>query len=252
MIFITALRKELFEQWRTARLVIVVGVLALFGMTSPLLARFTPELLKMIPGTDAVAAIFPAPTILDAIGQYAKNVSQFGFILALLMTMGAVAVEKDRGTAALSLVKPLPRSVFLLAKFTALAVTFLIALTIAGFGAYYYTLVLFDDPGLAPWLAMNALLWLYCLTWIAITLCFSTLVRSQAAAVGLSFGLMLVISLFGISPVIYTYLPDQLIGWGVSIAARQDIHAVRALWVSLGLAAAALLGAWFIFRKQEL
>lgn len=252
MIFITSLRKELMEQWRTSRLIIVIGVLALFGMTSPLLAKFTPELLKMIPGTAEIASLIPVPYLTDAIAQFVKNTSQFGFILAVLMSMGAVAVEKDKGTASMVLVKPLPRSVFLLAKFTALALTFFIALSISGLGAYYYSWVLFSDPGLGGWLGMLALLWLYTLVWIAITLFFSTLVKSQAAAVGLSFGLMLVLSLLGISPAILAYLPDQLIAWGASVAAQHSLHAWGAFWVSLGLVIAALLGAWLIFRKQEL
>ncbi len=252
MNFLTSLRKELLEQWRTSRFIIVLFVLGLFGMTSPLLAKFTPEILKMVPGVEDIAAIIPAPSMLDAIAQYIKNIGQFGFILALLMTMGSVAVEKDKGTAAMVLVKPLPRSMFLLSKFCAISLNFLASLLVAGLGGFYYTLVLFSAPDMTAWLAMNALLLLYILVWVAITLFFSTLVRSQAAAVGLSFGVMLVFSLVGISPVIARYLPDRLIGWGASLAAMQDMQAWPALWVSLGLIAASLIGSWLIFRNQEL
>ena len=35
---------------------------------------------------------------MDAVTQYIKNIGQFGVILALLLTMGAVAQEKDKGT----------------------------------------------------------------------------------------------------------------------------------------------------------
>lgn len=253
MTFITSLRKELMEQARTARWLIALVVLAFFGITSPLLAKFTPELLKLIPSTGNIGLVIPPPTILDAIGQYIKNIAQFGFLLALLLTMGMVAVEKERGTAALMLVKPLPRSTFILTKFLALALTLLSAVTIAGLGAYYYTYALFSAPDLGGWLAMNALLWLYMLAWVAITLFFSILVKSQAAAAGLSFGLLIVLSLIGAIPALAVYLPDQLIGWGASLAAQQGTaSAWPALWTSLGLILAALIGGWLIFRKQEL
>ena len=82
MNFITILRKEMMEQWRTRRFLIVVAVLAAFGLTSPLLAKFSPEMLKAIPGVppELLAAI-PAPTVADAISQYVKNMSQFGILL---------------------------------------------------------------------------------------------------------------------------------------------------------------------------
>ncbi len=66
----TALRKELMEQWRTSRLIILAVVLLVFGLTSPLLAKYMPELLKLIPGADQFAALVPKPTIVDAVAQY--------------------------------------------------------------------------------------------------------------------------------------------------------------------------------------
>src|SRR5690606_10871232 len=45
-IFFTALRKEILQQWRTRRFLVVMAVFVLFGLTSPLMARFMPEIIK--------------------------------------------------------------------------------------------------------------------------------------------------------------------------------------------------------------
>ena len=48
--FSVLLRKELLEQWRTLRLPVVAAVFLLNGIISPLLARFTPELVEALGG----------------------------------------------------------------------------------------------------------------------------------------------------------------------------------------------------------
>jgi ABC-2 type transport system permease protein len=106
MKFMHVLRKELLEQWRTYRFLIVAAVLVLFGLVSPLLAKVTPELLRSIPDVPAgLAESIPDPTVVDAVGQYVKNMSQFGILLALLLSMGMVVQEKERGTAAMMLTR---------------------------------------------------------------------------------------------------------------------------------------------------
>jgi ABC-2 type transport system permease protein len=250
--FLASVRKELLEQVRTKRLLVLAVVLLFFGMTSPLMAKITPQILSMVPGAEAIASIIPEPTIMDAIGQYVKNVNQFGVLMALLLTMGMVAVEKDRGTAAMMLSKPLPRGVFLLAKFAATSLVFLGCMVLAGLGAYYYTVVLFHAPDAAAWVSMNLLLWVNMLVFVALTLFFSVLVRSQAAAAGLSVGVILVFSLISISPVLAKILPDRLVAWSAALFTGGIEPAWPALWVSLGLIAASLAGAWLVFRRQEI
>ena len=252
MTFIASLRKEFIEQWRTYRLLVLVIVLTFFGMTSPLLAKYTPELLKALPATGGMTLVMPPPTLMDAVSQYVKNVSQFGFLLALLLSMGAVAQEKDKGTAAMMLVKPLSRATFILSKVSALGLSFLLSLLIAGLGAYYYTVLLFQPVDLGLWLALNLLLWVYMLVYIALTVLFSTLIRSQAAAAGLSFGMLLLMALVGSLGKLGEYLPAQLVTWGASLLTGSTASYWPALAVSLGLIVASVVIALMAFRKQEL
>lgn len=250
--FWVALRKELMEQWRSYRLLIASVILVIFGLLSPLTAKYTPELLKLLPNGEAIAQLVPPPTAMDSVGQYVKNIGQFGVILALLMTMGVVAQEKDKGTAAMVLVKPLPRGLFLLAKFVALGLTFTTSIVLAGIACYYYTLLLFKALDVKAWLALNGLMLLFVLVYVALTLFCSTVTKSQVAAGGLAFGVLLVLAIPGSIPGIGEYLPNQLVNWGVSLMAGQTEMYWPAFWLSLGLILVAFISAWLIFERQEL
>lgn len=251
MSLFTAFRKEWMELIRTYRLLVAAIVLLFFGLSSPVLAKFTPELMTLIP-TGGITIQIPTPTVMDAIGQYVKNMSQFSILLGLLFTMGVVAQEKDKGTAAMILVKPLPRSAFLGAKFLSLAALFIICLAAAGIGAYYYTLLLFQAMNLLHWLVLNLLLFVYVLVIVAITLLCSTLMKSQIAAGGLALGFFAVTSTAGSFLHIGGYLPGELIVWGVRLMQGDTTASWVAFAVSLAVIVASLLAAVLVFRKQEL
>jgi ABC-2 type transport system permease protein len=252
MNLLNAFRKEFLEQWRTHRFLVVVAVLVVFGLLSPLVAKLTPEIFKMVPGAEPYAAMIPPPTVNDAVAQYIKNIGQFALIIGILVTMGAVALEKDKGTAGMILVKPLSRGAFLLAKFMALLLVFGISIILAGLGAYYYTLILFEPVPFLPWLALNGLLLTYTMVYVTLTLFFSTISRSQVLAGGLALAALLVFGVLGSIPSIGDYMPGKLVNWGAGLMAQTAQAAWPALWISFGIILAALLGGWLVFREQEL
>jgi ABC-2 type transport system permease protein len=246
-----AFRKEWMELVRTYRLLVVVIVMLFFGLTSPLIAKFTPEMMKLIP-TGGITIQMPPPTVNDAIGQYIKNMAQFGILLAILLTMGTIAQEKDKGTAAMMLVKPLPRSTFITTKYLALAAMFALTIILAGIASYYYTLLLFEAMNILHWLALNALLLLYVLVYVAITLLCSTLTKSQVAAGGSALGALIFIALISVIQGIGRNLPGELINWGTRLMMGDNTASWGALGVSLGLIVLSMVAAWLIFRNQEL
>jgi ABC-2 type transport system permease protein len=252
MNFLTAFNKEFLEQRRTRKFLITLVVLVLFGMTSPLMAKMTPQIMTMVPGGEAFVGMIPEPTINDAVAQYIKNIIQFGVLLALVFTMGSITVEKDKGTAAMILSKPMPRGSFLLAKFASLALTFIIAVVIAGVAAYYYTYFLFGQMNILNWITLNGLIVLYILVYIAITLLYSTLTRTQYVAIGLSFGTLIFLGILGSLPGFGINLPDALISNASLLMSGYPVTNWTGLWVSLGIIVVSITTAWLVFRKQEL
>lgn len=247
-----AFKKELLEQQRTNRLLITVVVLTALGMLSPLLAKFMPELFTMIPGAEQIASILPAPTVNDAVAQYIKNITQFGILLAVLFGMGAVAGEKEKGTAAMVLSKPLGRGNFIWAKFLAVAFTFTLGLAASTLAGYCYTIFLFEPLSWGSYLAMNVLILEYMLFYSAVTLFFSTLTRTQFVAAGGAAGVLILSGILGSLPTYGKYSPDAVVGMAAKVGLGQAVDNWWGLGVGIGLIAAALVAAWLIFRRQEL
>ena len=246
------LRKELLEQWRTTRLPLVATVFLLVGLSSPLLARFTPEILKAVGGSQ-FTIVLPTPTAADAYDQLAKNVGQFGALIAVLLAMGSVATEKERGTAALILVKPVSRGAFLVAKLVAIATTLAIATAIAGMGAWFYTLVLFEPLPLAGFVGAMVLQWLALVAFAAITFLGSTLTRSALAAAGLGVAAFIVMGILSILPTIGPYLPTGLGAPARALALGQaNVDILGPAGASIGLVLVLVAAAWLAFRRQEL
>ena len=249
----TALTKEWLEQRRTHRLLIVCLILLLFGLLSPLLAKFTPEIIKMVPGGEQLSLIIPPPTAADAVAQYLKNLTQFGLLLAVLMGMGMVSQEKDKGTAAMMLAKPLSRTAFILAKAAAMGASFLIGTVLAAAAGYYYTLLLFEALPTGGWLALNGLLLVYFGVYAALTLLASTLNRSVLGAGVTAVGFVILLALIEMIPAAGKLLTGGLLGWAGNLALGSvESPAWGALWVCLGLIAAALTASVLVFRRQEI
>lgn len=250
--FTVLLRKELLEQWRTTRLPVVATVFLLVGLSSPLLARFTPEIIKAV-GGDQFQIVLPTPTAADAYDQLAKNLGQFGALIAVLLAMGSVATEKERGTAALILTKPASRGAFLVAKLVAIATTLGISTAIAAGGAWFYTFVLFQPLPLAGFAAATILQWLALVAYAAITFVGSTLTRSALAAAGLGVAAFIVLGILGIVPAIGRYLPTGLGAPARGLALGQPGVDVLGPTIASVVLIGVLVGvAWIAFRRQEL
>ena len=250
--FVALLRKELLEQWRTTRLPVVATVFLLVGLSSPLLARFTPELIKALAG-DQFQITLPTPSAADAYDQLAKNLGQFGILIAVLLGMGSVATEKERGTAALILTKPAGRGAFLASKLVAIATTLGVSTAIAAAGAWFYTLVLFEPLSVPGFAAAAVLQWLALVAFASITFLGSTLTRSSIAAGGLGIGAFIVLGILSIVPTVGTYLPTGLGAPGRAMAlGTPGVDVLGPTLATIGLIAVVAGAAWLAFRRQEL
>jgi len=252
-LFGASLGKELRYQWRTKRLVIVCGVFLVFGMVSPLLAEFTPQILNSIEGAEQFADLIPEPTVSDALGQYVKNITQFGFLLAILLGMGAVAAEKEKGTAAMMLSKPLPRWAFLTSKFFSQALVYMIAFTLSAIAAYCYTVVLFESISPAGFLFANLLLLAWLLVFVAVTLFGSSLAKSTAAAAGWAAVGAVMLLIAGSVPNYGALAPAGLVGWAGQLALDSNgAPNGGALAMSLVLVMVLIIASMAVFEDQEL
>lgn len=252
-VFLIALRKELFQLWRTHRVLAVAGVFGVFGMTSPLLAYFTPQILSLIPGAEQFAALVPEPTISDAYAQYIKNLTQFGFLLVILVGMSAVAGEKERGTAALILSKPMSRWAFILSKWTAQTLVYLGGFLLAMLGAGFYIAFLFGKLDIAVLASVTVLLFFWLLPFISVTLLGSVIGSTTSAAAGVALAVSIALLVLGSLPVVKSFLPGALVDWAGLIGAGAPPQAWNggALTACLVLCLISILFAIAVFERQE-
>lgn len=255
-LFGEALRKELLQLWRTKMVLVVVAVFALFGMASPLLAYFMPDIFASIEGAEMFKDLIPEPSIIDATGQYLKNISQFGFLIAIIIGMGSVASEKEKGITEMILHKPLPRWAFVLSKFTAQAIVYLAAFLLAEILAYAYILILFEPISFGLFTIINGLLLLWLLCFAAITILGSTVSRSIGTAAGISLAGSVVLLLSGQIPQYGALSPQALMGWAGILSSELQYTPQTSNFSAVGTAVVMiiLLLVWAVglFEQQEL
>ena len=221
------LRKELLESWRTLRLPIVTGLFLLVGLSSPLLAKFLPEIIKAATGDQLPSIPIPTP----------------------------VAAEKERGTAAFVLSKTVSRGAFLAAKVASIGAVLAIGVVLATAVAWFYTAVLFEPLPVAGWVGFAVLAWLGLAVWGAITFAGSVVTGSTAAAAGIGFVGLLVLSIASAIPTIGDYLPGGLAGPAIGMAAGTEVSTsdvATAVAGTLVLIVLAIVVAAWSFRNQEI
>jgi uncharacterized membrane protein len=69
---------------------------------------------------------------------------------------------------------------------------------------------------------------------------------------GLSFSVVIVFGIVSAIPGMISYIPDVLIVNASLLGTGNSPENWTGLWVSLGLIVASVLGAWLVFRRQEI
>jgi len=250
---ITLLRKELRESWRTYRTAIIWVVLLAFGLISPLLARYTPELVRAVPDLPTgFAELVPDPTVQDAISQYVENISMFGALLAIIITMGTAAGERERGSAALLLTKPVRPAVVILCKWLAGMGVLLVGIILAALACWFYTWILFEPLPLGLTVALNGLLFVTLGFYLTLALLASALAPTQGLAAAGAFGLLVVSLVLGALPRVGEFMPAELLAWGRALFAETDGSNWVALVVALSLMLLSLVIACMYWERAEI
>jgi len=253
--FRVLLAKELREQLRTNRFVAVAAVFVLFGILGPLTDRYMKELFDAL-GTQSggFSVQVPPPSLEGAAAQILKNLSQFGIICALLLAMGSVAWEKERGTAGMILTKPASRAAFLAAKLVAISLTLGFAVILGCGFAYVYVLLLYPTVyPLGGYVAMALLMWWMCVAFAAITMLGSTVTRSAVAAAGIGLVAILALGIVGALPVVGDYALPSLGKPALDLMMGHDPGQITGpVLFNLALVPAILGLTWLAFRRQEL
>jgi len=247
--FSVLLKKELRDHLRTYKLVIIVAVFVLLGLGTPLLFNYLPSLLE---SAGDIAIPIPDFTAADVVSEYFGTITQIGILVVILVSMGAVARERDRGTAVMTLSKPVGRGTFITSKLAALSVSFGLGLAGGAGACYLYTAILFTGLNTSSFIAANLLAGLFLLVCLSLTLLCSTLFKSQLAAGGLALVMIVVLWALTLIPQLEPYAPMGVINWGQRIIAGSGPSAWWTVGTSVGLIALCTVLAWQTLLRKEL
>jgi ABC-2 type transport system permease protein len=250
---LTLARKEALEILRTWRVVVLPAIVLLFAVTSPVLAKFTPEIVSAVAGAQFGDLVLPSPTAYAAYGQWIKNLSQIAAFAIIISSGGIVSAERRAGTAALVLTKSASREVFVLVKFAVHLVFLALVLAFGTTVAWAVTAVTFGSaPAGALW-SSTAVWFALAGVYLGLMVLFSVLIPAAAGAAGAGLAAYVALAVGAAWPGIANHSPAGLLGRATTLAAHTD--AAPVFWPVLTAAVvvvAAVAAAVFAFRRQEL
>jgi ABC-2 type transport system permease protein len=247
------LEKEVVELWRTYRLGLLVALFLVIGIATPVVTRFLPELDWLLAPPDAELGLVETG-IEDVVDLLVRTLVQFGGFAMVLLAMGSVAADRQRGVTALVLTRPVSRMAYLLSKGVSLGMAAGLATALGVLAAWLYTLWLFEVPPPLPWIQLGMLVWLAVMVPGAITFLASTLLPSPLGAAGVGLASLLALTIASAAPTPNPWLPTELAALARAAAMEDfgiELDPARTIGVAIALVVGSFLLAWLRFRRQD-
>ena len=203
------LKKELTENMKNYRFLILFAVFLIFGLASPFLAKFMPEILSAVAADMQMGS---AP-----VEQFYKNISGVGFSAFIILFGSCMSSEYSKGTLVLLVTKGLPRRAVIFAKYTVAAIL-MTACYWAGFIATYcYTAYLWPGTMLSHVFTAAFYLWLIGFLYLSILLLGCVIFKQTFTSILFTGGIVAVISLLGIVDPLARFNPFLLTSKNVDL-----------------------------------
>ena len=248
--YVAFLKKELTENMKNYRFLILFAVFLIFGLASPFLAKFMPEILSAVAADMQMGS---APVALDAWEQFYKNISGVGFSAFIILFGSCMSGEYSKGTLVLLVTKGLPRPAVIFAKYTVATVLMTVCYWAGFLAAYCYTAYLWPGVALPYVLTAAFYLWLIGFLYLSILLLGCVVFKQTFTSILFTGGVVALISLLGIveplakfNPFLLTSKNVDLISGAASVSEFFAPAMISAVMTGAGLWSAIL----FFDRKQ--
>jgi ABC-2 type transport system permease protein len=251
--FSTFLGKERRETLRTWRLWVLPGILLFLALSSPVITKLTPALLRATAASQPGVVIrLPPPTARDAYLQFMGNLGQLVIIAVIITGAATISAESRAGTAVLVLTKPISRAGFVIAKaISQLAV--LVCATVVGVAVCIATTIaLFGAGPVAPFIEAAALWLAFAAMILMLMVLLSAAMKSQAPAAGAGIGLWISLLFCTGLPLVRDHSPAGLMAANDAALRSRDVALLWPLATTALAAAVFLAGAIWFFGRREL
>ena len=246
-------KKEFTENLRTYKLMIMIVVFLIFGMMSPLFAKFMPEILKAA-GLDASALGMGMPTAMDSFAQFFKNVGQLGLLVLVIVFSGIMGNELSKGALINILTKGMKRSTVILSKFTMATVIWTVSYLLCLAVTYAYTAYYFTIENTSNVFLTFSSMWLFGVLLVAIVILGGVLFRNIYGSLLLTGGIVVVMTIVNIAPKLQRYNPITLSSDNVQLITAQKaaLDFIPAVIICAVLTIVSVLASIMIFNKKQL
>jgi|GEM_PF-4990600 len=206
------LNKEIMENWRTYKFLILGGIFIFFAVINTILIVFLPDLMK-VSGLDIVMEA----TAEASMGSWIATLMQLAVFAPPFIVMGAIAKELSEGITANTMVRPVGRWAYVLPKFLVYTVVFLIWSIVATLVSYLTTVLSIESYSFTITIQSTLLCLPAFIFAVALGVFFSSLFKSQVAAAGSTVGVLFLVYILSLIPIIKHAMPLNVGNWAVSI-----------------------------------
>jgi ABC-2 type transport system permease protein len=246
-------KKEFTENLRTYKLMIMTVVFLIFGVMSPLFAKFTPEILKAA-GVDASALGMGTPTAMDSFAQFFKNVGQLGLVVLVIVFCGTMANELSKGTLINILTKGMKRSTVILSKFTMATVIWTVSYLLCLAVTYAYTAYYFGIGNISNAFLTFFSMWLFGVLLVALVILGGVLFKNIYGSLLLTGGIVIVMMIVNVFPKLQKYNPITLSGDNMQLITAQKAASdfIPAVIVCAVLTVVSVIASIMVFNKKQI
>lgn len=206
--FIILLKKDFIEIVRTKKILIISAIFFIFALTSPVIAKMTPELIKSLGGELQIS--LPEATIIDSYIQFIKNITQICSWTLIIALSGFLVYERRSGLYNNLLNNGVKKKNFILSKVTIqiLLVTAIYIISCVLFSVYNY--ILFGEALIKYSILSLLSTYIYLLFIISFINLFGVISKSSVSCIMLGIGTTIIISIFDLFK-FGKYMPNYLI-----------------------------------------
>jgi len=207
------MKKELKELLKTGRFYALLITFLFFAISSPPITKFTPEIIKSLIQTQDTKGIIiqiPSPTWKDSFLQFFKNLNQIIFIVLIIIFIGCISEEKNKGTAVTIIVRGIDRKKWIISKFLFQILICFILLIISYIICAYYTFFLFSHFPLYNSLSSTILYAFYLIFVISLIIFSSSIGNNAIQSGGIFFIIFIILNIINIFPNLNSYNPIYL------------------------------------------
>lgn len=249
-------KKEITEMMRNYKILWIPIVFILLGVMQPVSAYYMPEILDRFGNLpEGTILEMPIPTGEESLLSVLSNYGMLGVLILVLSAMGVVCGERQSGVAGMVMMKPVPYSSYITAKWAGLVTITFISLVVGYIASWYYTDLLIEPVAFDRIIQSVLVYSIWLVFVVTLTLFFSTIMEGNGSVAFLTILVLITISLITSifsgymkwSPATMTDYTGQILMMG-----ELDSNFLPAFMTTIASIIAILFFSIQIFKRKEL